>query len=125
MLYFIIPYTGYYCPASTVLVPTTQPVPCSVGTFGEREGLSHQDNCTICLAGKYCNGEGRKTFEDFLNMMVYISRLWQQMRREMYYSEHIYSTIYIYIYIYIYIHTYIHRVISLLIFSYHNVHSVK
>ncbi|KAK2153850.1 hypothetical protein LSH36_283g03036, partial [Paralvinella palmiformis] len=49
---------GYYCPASTVLVPTTQPVPCSVGTFGEREGLSHQDNCTICLAGKYCNGEG-------------------------------------------------------------------
>ena len=54
----IVFYSGYYCPASSILVPTTIPSPCPVSTFGEREGLTHQDNCTTCTGGNYCDGEG-------------------------------------------------------------------
>lgn len=50
---------GYYCLASTVLIPISQGTPCPVGTFGGQMGLTEEGNCTQCLAGKYCETTGK------------------------------------------------------------------
>ena len=54
---FVIP--GYYCRASTVLIPISQGTPCPVGTFGDKVGLTEESNCTQCPAGTYCETTGK------------------------------------------------------------------
>ena len=54
---------GYFCrrgehPESNKGLP----VPCDIGTFGERENLASQSECTPCLAGKYCSTKGLTNF---------------------------------------------------------------
>ena len=51
-------FTGSYCVASTDLIPVTQGAPCPAGTYGAREGLEQESDCTTCDAGYYCETEG-------------------------------------------------------------------
>lgn len=51
--------SGSYCPASTSFIPLTAPKPCPVGTYGDREGLEAEANCTQCDAGYYCDSTGK------------------------------------------------------------------
>ena len=44
---------GNYCP-----VGTGHPVPCPIGTYSNRIGLSSVDECSPCDAGKFCNDSG-------------------------------------------------------------------
>ena len=52
-------FLGYYCVASTALVPMTNPTPCPAGTFGAEPGLAAESDCTQCLAGTYCATTGK------------------------------------------------------------------
>jgi len=49
---------GSYCPATTALIPLTQPKPCAIGFYGARDGLTDASECTRCPAGMYCDAEG-------------------------------------------------------------------
>ena len=51
--------SGSYCRGSTEIVPILAPDPCPDGTYGELDGLTHEENCTICGAGVYCIGLGQ------------------------------------------------------------------
>ncbi|XP_030258688.1 zonadhesin isoform X7 [Sparus aurata] len=44
---------GFFCPSGTPV-----PMPCPAGTFSSETGNMHQDNCTTCTPGYYCNAEG-------------------------------------------------------------------
>ncbi|XP_034024625.1 multiple epidermal growth factor-like domains protein 6 [Thalassophryne amazonica] len=44
---------GFFCPRGTPV-----PLPCPAGTFNPLTGNAHQDNCTTCPRGYYCQGEG-------------------------------------------------------------------
>ncbi|XP_072312986.1 uncharacterized protein [Eucyclogobius newberryi] len=44
---------GFFCPRGT-----PAPLPCPPGTFSSATGIAHQYNCTTCLPGYYCQGEG-------------------------------------------------------------------
>ncbi|XP_041849947.1 neurogenic locus notch homolog protein 4-like [Melanotaenia boesemani] len=44
---------GFFCPSGTPV-----PLPCPAGTFSSELGNIHQDNCTTCVPGFYCQGEG-------------------------------------------------------------------
>ncbi|XP_055369802.1 uncharacterized protein si:ch211-286b4.4 [Betta splendens] len=44
---------GSFCPGGTPV-----PVPCPAGTYGPDTGNAHQDNCSTCTAGYYCEVEG-------------------------------------------------------------------
>ncbi|XP_042566185.1 multiple epidermal growth factor-like domains protein 6 [Clupea harengus] len=44
---------GFYCPKGS-----HTPFPCEAGTFSSAAGNSHRGNCTSCLAGFFCQGEG-------------------------------------------------------------------
>jgi hypothetical protein len=46
---------GYYCPSGTQF---GDQFPCPLGTFGNRTGLVHADNCTKCASGKSCERPG-------------------------------------------------------------------
>ena len=50
---------GYYCPASTNAQPLRTPKPCPVETYGNREGLEAESDCTTCDAGFYCETTGK------------------------------------------------------------------
>lgn len=50
---------GYYCPASTVDIPLTQPKSCPEGTYGGRDGLEKEADCSPCDPGHYCIGVGK------------------------------------------------------------------
>lgn len=43
--------TGFFCPSGTPF-----PIPCPAGTFSSDVGNSHQNSCTICPPGHYCEG---------------------------------------------------------------------
>ncbi|CAC5381825.1 unnamed protein product [Mytilus coruscus] len=45
---------GYYCPASTLAQQLRQPKACPVATYGNREGLEAETDCTTCDGGYYC-----------------------------------------------------------------------
>ena len=49
----IICPVGNYCPMSSGL-----PTPCPRGTYTNTLGLVHEDNCTACDSGMYCNDTG-------------------------------------------------------------------
>ena len=53
---------GHYCPASTQNAPISSKVlnqyVCEIGSFNPKEGMSSPDNCTACLAGKFCSSKG-------------------------------------------------------------------
>ncbi|TMS07192.1 Signal peptide, CUB and EGF-like domain-containing protein 1 [Larimichthys crocea] len=42
---------GFFCPSGTRV-----PMPCPAGTFSSEMGNTHQDNCTTCTPGYYCQG---------------------------------------------------------------------
>ncbi|KAE8295324.1 hypothetical protein D5F01_LYC06250 [Larimichthys crocea] len=42
---------GFFCPSGTRV-----PMPCPAGTFNSEMGNTHQDNCTTCTPGYYCQG---------------------------------------------------------------------
>ncbi|XP_063762752.1 SCO-spondin isoform X2 [Eleginops maclovinus] len=44
---------GFFCPSRTLV-----PVPCPAGTFSSEIGNTHQNNCTPCTPGYYCQAEG-------------------------------------------------------------------
>ncbi|MED6232417.1 hypothetical protein ATANTOWER_029578, partial [Ataeniobius toweri] len=44
---------GFFCPSGTRV-----PLACPAGTFSSEMGNTHQDNCTICIPGYYCQDEG-------------------------------------------------------------------
>ena len=44
---------GYYCGAGT-----TAPKPCPVGKYGATNGLKTEAECSLCLAGFYCDEVG-------------------------------------------------------------------
>ncbi|KAF7668979.1 hypothetical protein LDENG_00271770 [Lucifuga dentata] len=44
---------GFFCPSGT-----PAPLPCPAGTFSSETGSIHQDNCTACIPGYYCQDEG-------------------------------------------------------------------
>ncbi|GLD57311.1 zonadhesin-like isoform X1 [Lates japonicus] len=44
---------GFFCPSGTPV-----PMPCPAGTFSSETGNTHQDNCTTCTPGSYCQAEG-------------------------------------------------------------------
>ena len=52
-------FAGFYCVDSTVLVPVKEGTPCPIGTYGNREGLKQESDCTSCDAGRYCDTEGK------------------------------------------------------------------
>ncbi|XP_062606170.1 multiple epidermal growth factor-like domains protein 6, partial [Saccostrea cucullata] len=58
---------GYYCLASTVLIPISQGTPCPVGTFGDKMGLTEESNCTQCPAGKYCETTGLTNYTGLIS----------------------------------------------------------
>ncbi|XP_028320851.1 uncharacterized protein LOC114474630 [Gouania willdenowi] len=43
---------GFFCPRGT-----SAPIPCPAGSFSPETGNTNQNNCTICAAGYYCDGE--------------------------------------------------------------------
>lgn len=45
---------GFYCPPNTGFTLPT----CPIGTFGSREGLKLESECTNCTAGSYCASSG-------------------------------------------------------------------
>ena len=45
---------GYYCPPGTGLDWQA----CPAGTFGSREGLSNEEECTPCTPGQFCDSSG-------------------------------------------------------------------
>ena len=49
----IICPVGNYCPMGSGL-----PTPCPRGTYTNTLGLVHEDNCTACDSGMYCNDTG-------------------------------------------------------------------
>lgn len=42
---------GFFCPSGT-----PDPVPCPAGAYSSETGNTHQDNCTICTPGYFCQG---------------------------------------------------------------------
>uniref|UniRef100_A0A3Q3IVN5 Uncharacterized protein n=1 Tax=Monopterus albus TaxID=43700 RepID=A0A3Q3IVN5_MONAL len=40
---------GFFCPSGTPV-----PLPCPAGTFSSQTGNIHQENCTVCTLGYYC-----------------------------------------------------------------------
>ncbi|KAF3692794.1 Sushi, von Willebrand factor type A, EGF and pentraxin domain-containing protein 1 [Channa argus] len=44
---------GFFCPSGTTI-----PMPCPAGAFSSETGNTHQDNCTVCTPGYYCEVEG-------------------------------------------------------------------
>ena len=42
---------GFFCPSGTPV-----PMPCPAGTFSSETGNTHQNNCTTCTPGYYCQG---------------------------------------------------------------------
>ncbi|KAM4567238.1 uncharacterized protein PAE49_010636 isoform 2-T2 [Odontesthes bonariensis] len=50
---------GFFCPSGTPV-----PMPCPAGTFSPETGNIHQDNCTTCIPGYYCQDGG--TFQPAL-----------------------------------------------------------
>ncbi|ESO92000.1 hypothetical protein LOTGIDRAFT_73113, partial [Lottia gigantea] len=44
---------GHYCP-----VGTSEPLPCSNGTFSPNTNLASESECSACTGGFYCNGTG-------------------------------------------------------------------
>ena len=50
---------GYYCLKGRDSEKLGVQVPCPRGTFGSREGLRTESECTDCSAGYYCDGEGQ------------------------------------------------------------------
>jgi hypothetical protein len=55
---------GDYCLKGDDIVRLGTTVPCPVGTFGSREGLSNENECTDCNAGYYCDKEGQSNVTD-------------------------------------------------------------
>jgi len=45
---------GYYCPANTGY----NIQPCPIGTFGEKESLTTESDCSNCTGGYYCGSPG-------------------------------------------------------------------
>ena len=45
--------------ATTSMIPTEGGVDCPVGTYGHREGLTAESECTPCTAGYYCETTGK------------------------------------------------------------------
>ena len=44
---------GHYCPSGSI-----SPIPCKAGTYNPNTGESSISACTICSAGRYCQGTG-------------------------------------------------------------------
>ncbi|XP_014845642.1 PREDICTED: uncharacterized protein LOC106919650 isoform X3 [Poecilia mexicana] len=44
---------GFFCPSGTAV-----PLACPAGTFSSETSNTHQDNCTACTPGYYCQDEG-------------------------------------------------------------------
>ncbi|XP_010794964.1 zonadhesin-like [Notothenia coriiceps] len=44
---------GFFCPSRTPV-----PIPCPAGTFSSEIGNTHQNNCTACTPGYYCQDAG-------------------------------------------------------------------
>lgn len=42
---------GFFCPSGT-----PDPVPCPAGAYSSETGNTHQNNCTICTPGYFCQG---------------------------------------------------------------------
>ena len=62
---------GQYCVATTSLIPTEGGVDCPVGTYGHREGLTAESECTPCTAGYYCETTGKLWLETFVGFVFY------------------------------------------------------
>ena len=51
-------FLGYYCLASTDLEPVIDAVPCPASTYGDRDGLTQESECSLCQGGYYCPTDG-------------------------------------------------------------------
>ena len=51
---------GFYCP-----VNSKSPIGCPIGTLGLLEGLTSEDNCSVCPSEKVCDKPGEHIFSSF------------------------------------------------------------